>query len=253
MAKAIWQIDYPNQKITIVSHQDSLPPQKHKKTIAFNSDFGYGMGRPIVSLRANNNYLCDAVINTSNCNGIWLHSSLIKHTTAELKSVKGYYLRNPALENKVDTFKNFLVPALNIGGQLNVNDLLIGSYQHEQSTIGYGFLKNYVVTFDWKKQQIAFSKMKEYNHETFGYYIQWANDKVIIYNILQNSPAEKAGLRLSDHIININGQDLSNPTRSDYCNLKNPYLDSEIHLTVKRGTEILQFTIPKTDEMMLVK
>ncbi len=253
MAKAIWQIDYLNQKAIIASHQDSLPLLKNKKTVNFHTYYGYGMGRPMVALRAYNNYLCDAVIGTSYCGGIWLHHSLIKRIAQASKSCQVYHLRDAALGNQQDTAKIFLLPKLNIGNIFDINNSIVNSYKYEYSVIGYNFLKNYTLVFDWQKQQIAFSETSELDFETFGYYIKYANDKVIVSSIFQQSPAEKAGLRLSDHVVKINDQDLTNLTLEGYCNLKNPYLSNEVHLTVKRGEQLIDFIIPKTDERTLIR
>ena len=251
MAKAIWQINYPNNKITITSHQDSLSLNKNKKTINFHTDYGYLMGKPIVALSVNYNYICDAAVGTSGCNKIRLHSSLVKRISNSTQTYQGYYLKNAALGNQRDTFKNYLVPNLTIGDDLNLTNLIVWSYKYERSSIGYDFLKNYSVTLDWKKQQISLYKMKEESFDTYGYYINYADNKVIVCTLFQNSPAEKAGLKLNDHIIKINDQDLSNPTQQDFCQLKDPYLNDKIQLTVKRGNEILEMTIPKIDERTL--
>ncbi|MDZ7798386.1 MAG: RIP metalloprotease RseP [Patescibacteria group bacterium] len=75
-----------------------------------------------------------------------------------------------------------------------------------------------------------------------------SDEKIQVYEVVENTPAEKAGLKTGDIIISIDDQGYK-----DINNLKNYYTDKEgetLNISVKRGGEIINLNIKpeKLDE-----
>ncbi|MDD6879411.1 MAG: S41 family peptidase [bacterium] len=65
----------------------------------------------------------------------------------------------------------------------------------------------------------------------------------IVYEIFDNSPAYKSGLKKDDQIIKINGENVSDKSSTDLVSLIKNVDNSNVEITVKRNNEELKFNI----------
>ena len=75
--------------------------------------------------------------------------------------------------------------------------------------------------------------------------VSLTNGDIIIYNVFEDSPADKAGLKVEDIILKINDEDFSKKTPSDISSYIRDSKDKEFVLEIKRNNEIKKITVQK--------
>lgn len=237
LSRAIWQIDYPNQKIRFANHRDSLIFGKDNQIVPFYSKSYTGIAIPTASLRINYNFIGDVIFDTGDKNAVYFPRSMHKNISDSSKNVLFMLER--------DTNKLALLPKLTIGEHLHLKDVWVESTDKSVARIGGVFFRNYVVTFDWKNQQIIFSNDQKQIFETFGCYYSWTDTGVRISSVVKNSQADKVGLKPGQYIVKINNHDVSEISQEDFCSITKPNKNRVLTLSVKRGEEILTYTFDK--------
>lgn len=212
------------------------------------------MGAPIVPLRVNYNYICDALIETGSGGAMNFPAGLLKNAldTTKYLTWTGFWY----CEDGITPYsgKNYFLPKLNIGDYFDVKEVLIFPNKESIAHLNGYFLKDYICTLDWNSKQITFSPNPKIDNSTFGFSPFFnVYDKIVVQFLIKNSAAEKAGLKLNDHIVKVNDQDVSTASLQDFCQIKNPYLQDTIRLSVKRNNEILNFVLPKVNYKDLLK
>ena len=74
-----------------------------------------------------------------------------------------------------------------------------------------------------------------------GITIRYEEDKTTIIDMFKNSPAEKAGLKVDDVIIKVNGKDVTKENSSKIAELISGEIGKKVTITVLRGEEKLEF------------
>lgn len=94
-----------------------------------------------------------------------------------------------------------------------------------QGNLGLEFMKNFVVTFDWKSNTIYLTPIagKEPKHDirTFGFTYSYRDDAMRVSSLYAASPAEKAGLRVDIPILSINGKPVDRLTGDEVRRFRN--------------------------------
>ncbi len=253
LKKGVWQFDYFDEKLTFANHRDSLTFPKNSKTIGFVTYSQNGVDVPIVPVRVNQNYICDAFFNTVSNQGLTFPSGLLQNVLDTTKYLTWTGIEHCRDEILSDSYKSYSLPKLNIGDVFDIQDAFVFSDKESIVSIGGYFLKDYISTFDWNKKQITFSPNKQIDNATFGFCLDFKNNKTYVDCLIKNTPADKAGIRLNDHIVKINDQDVSNISLEDFCNIENSYSQDSVKVSVKRNNEILDFILPKTNFKDLLK
>jgi hypothetical protein len=210
---------------------------KDKQIIPFYSKNNTGISIPTASLRINYNFIGDVIFDTGDKNAVDFPKSMHKSISDTSQNV--------LFINPQDTRKLALLPTLTIGEQLHLKEVWIGRTDRSVARIGGVFFRNYVVTFDWKNQQIILTNDQKQIFETFGCYYSWTDAGVRISIIVKNSLADKAGLKPGEYIVKINDHDVSDVSQADFCSIKKPNGSKTLTLSVKRGDEILTYTFDK--------
>jgi hypothetical protein len=249
MNKGVWQIDYRRQKITITDTRDSLHFPSDKKTISF--DARGGAKKPVIKLKMNGIDLGDAVFDTGNNSTIGMSNKTASAFLPFKTAIKQYRYGSGAFGMYVDTSYTAKLPNLTFGQNFETMHTIVTVNSHltDLTLIGYQFLKDYVVAIDWKYQEITFydyQPSKENPYFTFGFTPLFQNEKLIVGGIMIQSAADKAGLKLNDEILEVNGIDCRKIAHATYCDLK--YTDADtVRLTVKKGDKEVNYTLTKTD------
>ncbi len=242
LKEIIWQFDYKNQKAILCSHQDSLKFASDKKVLQLNAyDNFYSL-----PLRVNQNYITDLRINTENSVDFQLSERLVgQNKTISPKHITYYYI-NEKNKNRTDSFRLRCVNNMEISNKLQIKTALISSDSSKYNQMGVGFLSQFVCTFDFKKSELILSDYKENPKEaSFGYYIAYEADKVIVHSLVKNTAPYLAGLKIRDHVVRINNQELENITKVQLEQLEDVYKQDEVKISIKRDGKVLDFTFPK--------
>lgn len=258
MNKGVWHIDYRNQKITISDSRDSIPLQDNKHVIGFTSS---GSGTPLVRLSSNGKYLGEARLDTGNSGDFEISKSSASPLLPLKKSIKRYGFTSGVFGMYIDTTYTTLLPKLTFGQNFETKNtsVAISSRLTGAPLIGYEFLKHYIVTIDWKYQEITFSDYQpslENRNFTFGFSPLYENGKLLIGSLIEQSAADKAGLKLNEQIVKINGINCEKMTQSDYCDFRNQKIlakSDSLELTIKKGDKEVKYTLSKTDLSGLLK
>ena len=70
---------------------------------------------------------------------------------------------------------------------------------------------------------------------------------ILVVEVFEDSPAEKAGIKAGDHIIGVDGTDVSDFTLDAAVTLMRGEKDTGVNITVKRGDETLDFTMVRDE------
>jgi predicted metalloprotease with PDZ domain len=167
-----------------------------------------------------------------------------------LRFIELYQLSGSA----VDSSKGTMLSGLRLGQYFEApKSLVVTAKKQKRSHIGKHFLKQYIVTLDWKNQQIMLSpsnSVKDDSLMSFGLSIYFVDEKLVIGTIYKNSSASQMGLTIGDQIIAINGTDYSNATQDDYCALTQKSLSNlgeVLSIKVKHGNTTIERTLQKTN------
>ena len=249
MSRAIWQIDFAQSKINVADNRESLfIPEK-----SWNVDFRLygGVGTPKFNLTVNN-ILHEVILDTGSKWGITLLHTAKNQLLNPQEFVLGYGTVSGFLGNIVDTIRLAKIPLVKVGDSLEVKDEIV-TFRDKiiSDLVGNDFLKNYLVTIDWKNQSITFSllnisSIKSFN--SFGFKPTLSNNRLIIGFLYQESPAYKIGLRLNDTILKINEWDFREVDQSKYCD----FIDSKL-LENAENLSVLVSSEGKERTLQLIK
>lgn len=70
---------------------------------------------------------------------------------------------------------------------------------------------------------------------------------ILVVEVFEDSPAEKAGIKTGDHIIGVDGTDVSDFTLDAAVTLMRGEKDTSVNITVRRGEETLDFTMVRDE------
>lgn len=134
MQHCVWQIDYPKRKIYFASHQDFLPKQSQMHQISFIRNI-YRV--PCIYLTINNFPRRPMA---------WVSTS--KKTTVLLDQQFSNLRNAMAFQQGSATAERLAI------GTLEVQKIPIVFGLGQQCYVGSAFLKDYVITFDWRNRKM---------------------------------------------------------------------------------------------------
>jgi hypothetical protein len=136
----------------------------------------------------------------------------------------------------------------------SIIDLPSSSAEHD-GTVGFGFLKNFNITFDYDKRLVYLENFtgKVENEMAAEIGVTALTDprdgRVKIFRVAPKGPAAKAGLKEGDHILAIEGEDLRNPTYRQIQKLLEGPENSKVKLAISRAGNLMRFEV--TREMLV--
>jgi hypothetical protein len=261
MSLSLWQLDYPNEKIIIASHSDSLQYAVNKQVVHFHT-WHKNCGAPIVNLSVNQNYYCDIAVASVGCFSIELPNSAFNPLTDSLPRMIENSLFFEKNKQKVWTSNIAKVKGLTIGENVPIDKFEVFQSSNNDSYIGNEILHHFAVTFDWKRKQIIFASPQPVYNKEYGFTFCTKDNARIITSLTKDSPAEKMGLQLGDKVIKINDLDISQFTpeqmndlgkesNKKYWSNRKKGLFPSANITVQRGTEIKIFDIEAVEDDVL--
>jgi len=224
MRKAIWQIDYKNQKIIFTDDFNSVTIPSGTPSLPFSPLIS---GTPVVDVSIAGVLSKKNVFDTGSSGVIFLSQTYFKKLKNEkslqpFKYIKGFGSLSAGLYGrKADTSYTLKTPEIKLGNVIAKNTK-IEFRKTDQGNIGSGFLKNYIVTLDWSKKTIWLDEQKkeeEADWAFLGFVPIVKEGKMRVNYVYEGCPAQESGIHLNDQIISINGIDYSDVTNEEYCEM----------------------------------
>ncbi|RYG79427.1 PDZ domain-containing protein [bacterium] len=132
----------------------------------------------------------------------------------------------------------------------NIIDLPSSSADAD-GTVGFGFLKNFNILIDYDKRRVW---MKNWSGKTadeedgdigIGAYFDPSAKRTVIYRVIPEGPAAKAGIKQKDVLIAIDGKEVGNIGYRRLTNLFEGPLGSKVEVTVSREGGLKKFTLER--------
>jgi hypothetical protein len=145
-------------------------------------------------------------------------------------------------------------------GDESINDLLLqlslltkGSQANTQlaGAIGSELLKRFTVTFDYSRGLMFLERNKSFGHrqvfDRSGMYLNKRSNWFEVMEVVEGGPADRAGIRLADRIVSIDGRKASGWTLPDvWLKLRGP-VNTRINMTVERAKSTHQVVVVLKD------
>ncbi len=254
MRKAIWDIDFKNQKITITSTEDTLDiPVNHK---AINFFVGY-QGTPSISAKVNgitalNNRIDTGYTGALSLSRVELQKLINKNRISQYIKGTGSTSVGVYGSGKPEPFYHGIIDNLSYG-DLELHNTVVSFTGLDQKLLGLKFLKNYRVILNWNIRKAKFIPTTPYNNtevSTYGFGPSFKENKLYVKSIIDGSSANENGLKIGDQILVINEVDFSTVTQNQWCtSLQNGLVDNAaktINMTIQRDSVITKLTLNKT-------
>ena len=150
---------------------------------------------------------------------------------------KNYIAVTKDLSKVVDTYYAIVD---NYYGDLNKDELVDGAVEGMISSVGDSFT-SYTNTEDTNN----FDETINGSYEGIGCSIATyaEENKIVVIEVFSNSPAEKAGLKVGDVIIKVDGEDYTDKTGTDVSSYVKDSGKDKVVLTIERDNEEKDITI----------
>lgn len=248
MNKAIWQIDFDRQKIIITDKRDSLNLSGNEQKIGF---YFVGKGVPMFNLNIPGIYQGDVALDTG-CNGTIALG--INHFSSDLKCVERESYSVGTFSSKKYKIKTTRASQIKMGKAFEEKDVFVDfAKDNPLGLVGIKFLQNYLVTIDWRNNEILLGERTEYSKKqnlSFGFSLIVVDGKTRIGSIVIDSPAYKKGLRLDDEVLKINDLDFRSNQQENYCRYIHTFQTNEtvkVKIQIQQEDSIVEYEIGKTN------
>lgn len=131
----------------------------------------------------------------------------------------------------------------------SIIDLPSSSVEHD-GTVGYGFLKNFNITIDMDRRRVWLENWtgKTGNEPVADVGISAAkhpSGRIVIYRVTPGSPAEKAGIKAGDALLDIDGVSSNDMTPRQLDAALEGALGSVVKLAVSRGGNLMRHDLAR--------
>ena len=250
MANAVWQINYAQKKIIFTNNVNSLPLSMDNKPVKFTID---KKGTPIISFYKEGTKVDDVIIDTGSRGSITMSKNDAQNIFKGYRTITSYSLNSGVFGVELDTTHAFKCNDILIGNIVKLDSTLVSVRNRKVvNKVGFEILKNYIITLDWKNNEVFFKKANYdplTNTNSFGFNLIYYEGKVIIGTIYKNSSVDLKGIKIFDEVLRINDINFDSLSNDDYCLLKKEeiYNSQKIKITIKRDTKELDLILIKSD------
>lgn len=131
----------------------------------------------------------------------------------------------------------------------NIIDLPSSSAEGD-GTVGYGFLKNFNIIIDYERRHVWLENFTgkvadDFVGETGMRAATNRDNKVEVYHVLDNSPAEAAGVKVGDILVSINGRSLTTIPRHQVEGMLTGPVGTKVRIGVSRGATVQNFELER--------
>ncbi|HHE38563.1 MAG TPA: hypothetical protein ENL20_08335 [Candidatus Cloacimonetes bacterium] len=212
---------------------------------------------PTVKVVLNNEFKIKGMIDTGLNYAFVLPVGWLKNLSEEERAkaikAKGFFAKWPFTEEPNNHL--YLMNEIKIGDIVLKNEPVIFAelppfLEKDVLLIGKYFLDKYITTLDYKHKQVLFTETEPNNislNYSFGMYVFNAGDKFKIKGIWENSPADKAGILLSDKLISVNDMKCDEITNFELFELMNDRDHKTVELVIEREGEDVSIELEKNN------
>jgi|GEM_PF-4518591 hypothetical protein len=235
LTHSVCQIDFTRQLLIIAHdiHKVTLPDQAKK--IPFRKHI---TGQPIIDLKVDGISIRNVIVDYGSGSGFNLASGrLIKKIEKEHQAhatFKGYNAVGLFGKKENETYY-YHSPDVRLEG-VSVEDEMLIISKEGISTLGVEFLKNYQVTIDFINSFLYLSPVNGEEKEplsTYGLTPVFSDGKLLVSGLFNPSPAQEAGIKVGDQILEVDGKDYSTVNPGEYCKILRYGIFSEEKDTVQ--------------------
>lgn len=221
MKKALWQIDFQQQKLRFASSIDSLQIPANSDTIRFIPSL---QGTPAFKFSTSNGVQKDMILDTGSPGNLSMPANGFSKEERNAALLKHFGLAYGIFDSSLDSTFFIQFPSASIGNKLELNHPVVAlESSRNRGVMGTAFMQNYLLTIDWQRQYIIFSPtaVSEKNKiNNYGFGINLENGKLLVSGVYKSTLDQGKGLEFKDQILMINQRDLRQATQSDYCDLR---------------------------------
>lgn len=247
ISKCIWQIDYSSRKIIVTNNIRKLPGLKDATKIHVSLD---RFKQPYIDLKINGTK--QKTLFDTGCNTLL---ELGKTDGLKFKNTgKEVLIMGAATENTAGTKLNaftVMQADYSIGALQFKNKPVFFGADFEETLLGCPIIENYIVTLNFPDNEMYLKPIidlpKEESWERYGFGLKFENGQHKIQSLFKGGNAEKAGLKLDDIVVAINGDAIACNT---FCDCRDYFTNiqdgtASITLSVSRYGSIKNITLLK--------
>lgn len=205
-------IDYQNRVLTLSKRAIDFGDLSHRVNMVRQ----FPMGFPVIETKIDDKPV-KFILDTGSpftlvCPDGMIESAGIFSDVKYVRS-KGWFMKWPSVSSET----NYLIQAKEMSlGNLKILDVPVFlaelPMQAKTGLLGYALFCNYITTIDYPNNEVLFWPIDSpfYLSRYFtGLSIHEQGHKYIIKGVWENSPADKAGIRVGDEIIQLNEHDIT--------------------------------------------
>lgn len=241
MRKAYWQIDSRNNVVRIASAKGQLRISEDSYVIPFATEV---TGTPLIHLKIGQTDVRRLKMDTGSVGFLSTDSEYhneLKTNGYILAERSSYGISSVGLfgTSEKDTIRQVLLKDFSMGN-LTLNEQIIDFKRSKSSLLGMSFLRNYLVTINWKNNTLFLSPQGEFQNsfaESFGISLFKKGEKMVVSLIADGSSAQQAGIKVGDVVLKVNDVDVAHTTLEEYCRV--------IKLVRVKEVEVLQIVLER--------
>ncbi|HLP55790.1 MAG TPA: aspartyl protease family protein [Fluviicola sp.] len=256
MKEAVWQFDYDRKVITVADSISAFEIPASAFRIPFTPALS---STPLIDITydgvADNKVTFDTGSNGHFNSSHGIYKSL-KEKGKVTNSVVGYGATSSGLYGvgDGDSLYNLMITETKLGN-LTIPEQVV-AFDPGARTLGTKFLQHYRVIIDWSIKEIILIPTDDFvnnTYETFGIRPFYNEDRLEVRMVTLGSEADKAGIKLGDRILEINGRDVRVFTKEMWCDVINnglvPENDTVINLIISHDGQERAVRLNKKDMM----
>lgn len=248
-----WQIDTGAGQLRIAASAEEWPAEAVAAPL---NDFGYPHA-PIVDYALGD--ISDrALFDTGNTSDLALFDVVADQAIASgavqtdsLQTGFGYEGESAGGRGDPVALRRFRLDGLMLGTE-TLNEIPAIGRAHPPTLLGAGLLDRYIVTLDYPGGQFLLHPRpaSQPPRTLAGFGLLIVDDGVEVTQLYGASAASAAGLELGDHILSVDGRDMTVPPAGDRCELVR-FLAGDFNasaareLVVRRGSDTMTITIDR--------
>jgi hypothetical protein len=225
MQHAVWQVDYGTQQISVAASVDQLDHIEDAIAVPFMINEQNKMSpTPYVTLPVGNGQL-RFIVDTGGGIPMTIEPAALAAVGVEVPAdAPTIRTLSGGAAGAFESSSQFMRMAFPFGDtELSVPVAVAAGFgAGADGNIGHGFLKNFVVTFDFPNQTMYLSPLFEGTTvpdpvDPVGVGFVRQDGQVIVSNVAKGSAADQAGAKLGEVVTQIDSQSVEGITNDEYC------------------------------------
>ena len=231
MRHLIWQIDFEKEIIIVSTKLEDLHFGKEKVVFPLSENrFSHHLKLPVKLSEKEKSI--EVFLDLGSNTNLSLKQSHLSESAVQppFKKIQGKSSEGLGdTEGATANSTYYLLDSLRLGRSgFHLNRVPVYVNPRNMNLLGLGVLKNYKTTISWKDRKLIlepYLKPPSFIWKSAGFAMNFT-DKAVVVAVIDNSAADKLGLKVGAEVLSINGNIVK---RDNFCSLKNSpeYKDSD--------------------------